>query len=118
MWKRNGMRRQSPRRIFEDEGWTLADPEGKEPSLVRAVYENEQFVPREDLKGLYRYANWLPIKRTLKRSYAPVTYRSKGLGDLLGLENLYITVSGYVPKHGVKMETCRRKHHLPFHTAD
>ena len=96
-------------RIFEDEGWTLADPEGKEPSLVRAVYENEQFVPREDLKGLYRYANWLPIKRTLKRSYAPVTYRSKGLGDLLGLENLYITVSGYVPKHGVKMETCSFK---------
>ena len=45
----------------------------------------------------------------MKRSYAPVTYRSKGLGDLLGLENLYITVSGYVPKHGVKMETCSFK---------
>ncbi|MGN1215804.1 MAG: cysteate synthase [Candidatus Cryptobacteroides sp.] len=96
-------------RVFEDEGWTLADPQGKEPSLVRAVYDNEKFIPRDDLKGLYRYANWLPIKRTLRRSYAPATYKSKGLAELLGMENLYITVSGYVPKHGVKMETCSFK---------
>lgn len=96
-------------RVFEEEGWTLNDPQAKEPSLVRAVYENEKFTPREDLKGLYRYAEWLPINRTLRRSCAPATYKSKGLAELLGMENLYITVSGYVPKHGVKMETCSFK---------
>lgn len=96
-------------RVFEDEGWTLNDPQAKEPSLVRAVYENEKFTPRDDLKGLYRYAEWLPINRTLRRSHAPATYKSKGLAELLGMENLYITVSGYVPKHGVKMETCSFK---------
>ncbi|MBQ0144453.1 MAG: cysteate synthase [Bacteroidales bacterium] len=96
-------------RVFEDEGWTLNDPQAKEPSLVRAIYENEKFTPREDLKGLYRYAEWLPINRTLRRSCAPATYKSKGLAELLGMENLYITVSGYVPKHGVKMETCSFK---------
>ena len=50
-------------RIFEDAGWTLADPESPTPSLVRAIYEEKRFNPREDLDGLYRYANWMPIQR-------------------------------------------------------
>lgn len=96
-------------RVFDDTGWLLADPEGKSPSLIRAVYENEKFTPRDDLKGLYRYAEWLPITRTLRRSHAPVTYKSKGLAEVLGMENLYLTVSGYVPKRGARMETCSFK---------
>ncbi len=96
-------------RLFEDRGWTLADPESKTASLVRAVYENKQFTPREDLPGLYRYAEWLPIKRILKKSCAPVTYHSKGLGKHLGLDNLYITFSGYNPKIGAEFQTCSFK---------
>ena len=96
-------------RIFEDRGWTLADPESASPSLVRAIYENKKFTPRNDLKGLYRYAEWMPIKRTLKHSCAPVTYHSKGLGKFLGLDNLYITFSGYNPKIGAKFKTCSFK---------
>ena len=68
-------------RVFEDRGWMLADPEASSPSLVRAVYENKKFTPRDDLKGLYRYAEWMPINRTLRHSCAPVTYHSKGLGE-------------------------------------
>ena len=96
-------------RIFEDRGWTLADPEATSPSLVRAVYENKKFTPRDDLKGLYRYAEWMPIQRTLRHSCAPVTYHSKGLGKFLGLDNLYITFSGYNPKIGAKFQTCSFK---------
>lgn len=96
-------------RIFEDRGWTLADPESHTPSLVRAVYENKKFTPRNDLKGLYRYAEWMPIQRTLRHSCAPVTYHSKGLGRFLGLDNLYITFSGYNPKIGAKFQTCSFK---------
>ena len=96
-------------RIFEDGEWTLADPQAPSPSLVRAVYENKQFTPREDLKGLYRYAEWLPIKRTLKKSHAPVTYKSKGLAKELGMSNLYITFSGFCPKIGAGMTTCSFK---------
>jgi len=96
-------------RIFEDEGWTLADPKSATPSLVRAEYANRYFHPREDLDGIYRYAEWLPIRRTLKRSCAPVTYKSKGLAGLLGLENLYITFSGYNPDLGAEMKTCSFK---------
>ena len=96
-------------RIFEDRGWMLADPEATSPSLVRAVYENKKFTPRDDLKGLYRYAEWMPVKRTLRHSCAPVTYHSKGLGKFLGLDNLYITFSGYNPKIGAKFQTCSFK---------
>ena len=90
---------------FEDLGWTLSDPAGKTPSLVRAVYENRKFTPRDDLDGIYRYAEWMPVSRVLRKSCAPVTYKSKGLAQFLGLENLYITFSGWNPRIGAKMRT-------------
>lgn len=96
-------------RRFEDEGWTLADSQCSCPSLVRAEYEKKQYDPRTDLDGFYRFADWLPIKRTLSGSCAPVTYKSKGLAEELGLEQLYITFSGYYPKIGAKMMTCSFK---------
>lgn len=96
-------------RIFEDAGWTISDPQCDRPSLVRAVYEKEKFEPLNSRRGLYRYANWLPVNHTLRRSHAPVTYKSKGLGKFLGMDNLYITFSGYNPKIGAKMQTCSFK---------
>lgn len=96
-------------REFEDKGWALADPEGSKPSLVRAIYENDHFEPREDLDGIYRYANWMPIKRTLRNSCAPITYKSNHLAHFLGLDNLYITFSGWNPKIGARMTTCSFK---------
>lgn len=96
-------------REFEDKGWTLADPEGGAPSLVRAVYENARFNPRDDFDGIYRYADWLPINRTLRKSCAPVTYKSRGLARHLGLDNLYITFSGWCPRIGAKFKTCSFK---------
>lgn len=94
---------------FEDKGWTLTDPEGRTPSLIRAVYENKAFTPRPELDGIYRYSDWMPVKRILKNSCAPVTYKSKGLGKYLGLDNLYITFSGWNPKIGAKFRTCSFK---------
>lgn len=94
---------------FEDKGWTLTDPEGKTPSLIRAVYQNKTFLPRPGLDGIYRYADWMPVKRTLKNSCAPVTYKSEGLGKHLGLDNLYITFSGWNPKIGARFRTCSFK---------
>lgn len=96
-------------RTFEDKGWTLADQESSTPSLVRAVYETKEYNPRADLDGFYRYADWLPVRRTLAGSCAPVTYKSEKLAAELGLNNLYITVSGYCPEKGARMETCSFK---------
>ncbi|MCF0176349.1 MAG: cysteate synthase, partial [Bacteroidales bacterium] len=95
--------------IFEDAGWSLADPHSEKPSLIRAEYETRKFEVRPELEGLYRYANWLPIKRTLKGSCAPVTYKSEKLAAHLGLSNLYITFSGYNPEIGARFETCSFK---------
>lgn len=96
-------------RVFEDKGWTLADPFATSPSLVRAVYAEKLFKPREELDGIYRYSNWLPVKRTLKNSHAPVTFRSQGLAAELGLDNLYLTFSGFFPEKGAGMATCSFK---------
>lgn len=94
---------------FNDCGWSLADPQCGCPSLVRAEYANKQFNPREDLDGLYRYADWLPVRRILKGSAAPVTYKSEALAAELGLNNLYITFSGWWPEKGARMSTCSFK---------
>jgi len=94
---------------FQDKGWTLTDPDSKKPSLVRAEYENKAFTPHPELDGIYRYADWMPIRRILKKSCAPVTYKSKGLGKYLGLDNLYITFSGWNPKIGANFRTCSFK---------
>ena len=96
-------------RTFPDKGWLLDAPEETEPTLIRAVYENRQLEVRDDLPGLYRYANWLPIKRILQGSSAPVTYRSEGLAGKLNLSDLWITFSGWWPEKGATMTTCSFK---------
>ena len=96
-------------REFEDSGWILDDAECKQPSLVRANYENKQLELKPDSYGLYKFCDWLPVKRILQGSSAPVTYKSEALAKHLGLTNLWITLSGYAPERGVKMTTCSFK---------
>ena len=96
-------------RSFEDKGWTLADPLGSSPSLVRAVYSEKQLRPNGRLKGIYRYACWLPVNHTLRKSRGPVTWKSEGLARELGLDNLYLTFTGYCPERGAEVETCSFK---------
>ncbi|MCD8072264.1 MAG: cysteate synthase [Alistipes sp.] len=94
---------------FPDQGWMLDDPGCTEPALVRAVYEHKQLEVGDDSLGLYKFARWLPVCRALNGSAPPVTYHSKGLGEYLGLKNLYITFSGWFPEKGAAMTTCSFK---------
>ena len=96
-------------REFDDSGWILDDAECKTPSLVRAQYEKKQIELKPDSYGLYKFCDWLPVKRMLKGSSAPVTYKSEALAKHLGLDNLWITLNGYCPEKGVKMSTCSFK---------
>ena len=96
-------------REFEDTGWVLEDGQSKSPSLIRAVYAKKQIEVRDDSYGMYKFADWLPIRRMLAGSSAPVTYKSKGLAEALGLKNLYITFNGYNPAIGARMTTCSFK---------
>jgi len=96
-------------REFDDAGWTLEDRQSKSPSLIRAVYAKKQIEVRGDEYGLYKFADWMPVRRMLAGSSAPVTYKSKGLAEALGLKNLYITFNGYNPAIGARMTTCSFK---------
>jgi cysteate synthase len=54
--------------------------------------------------------DWLPVQGIIAEAEgAPVTYKSRGLARELGLENLYISYSGYWPERGAKMPTCSFK---------
>ena len=95
--------------IFDDNGWMLDAPGEEKPALVRAIYEQKQLTLRDPENGLYIYADWLPIKRMLQGSCAPVTYKSEGLAGALGMSNLWITFSGYWPERNARMNTCTFK---------
>ena len=96
-------------KIFDDAGWTLDAPGETEPTLIRAIYEKKQLAVKDDSYGIYKFADWLPIGRTLKGSSAPVTCKSEGLATELGLKNLWITFSGYWPEKGANFKTCSFK---------
>ncbi len=96
-------------RIFDDKGWILDDPEGKAPSLVRAVFEQKQLHVGDDSLGLYKFADWMPIQRLLENPSCPITYKSEKLAKKLGLNSLYITFSGWWPERGARMTTCSFK---------
>ena len=96
-------------REFDDAGWALDDAECKSPSLVRANYSKKQLELKPDSYGLYKFCDWLPVKRILEGSSAPVTYKSEALAKYLGLSNLWITLNGYFPGRGAKMRTCSFK---------
>jgi len=94
---------------YEDSGWILEAPGEDKPTLIRAIYEKQQLKLKDDSYGIYKFADWLPVKKMLKDSVSPITYKSKGLAKKLGLSNLYITFSGYWPEKGIMMKTCSFK---------
>lgn len=90
---------------FIDNQWNLDCPNNDGAALIFANYEAKELRVREDLPGLYKYADWLPVERVLEGSAAPVTYKSEGLAASLGLSNLYVTFNGYWPEKGAEMKT-------------
>lgn len=96
-------------REFEDTGWTLSDPECDKPTLIRAIYDARHLKTENGERGIFKFADWLPIKRFLKNAPVTITYKSKSLAKHLGLSNLYIAFSGYWPEIGAEMDTCSFK---------
>ena len=96
-------------KTFEDKDWILEAPGEEKPSLLQTEYAQRQIRVKEPVYGLYRYSDWMPVKRMLKGSSAPVTYKSEGFAKVLGLSNLYITFSGWWPEKGAGMQTCSFK---------
>ena len=95
----------------------LSDPQCKTPSLIRAKYARRQLEVKPAEYGLYRFCDWMPVRRILKGSSAPVTYKSKGLAAHLGLENLWITFNGYYPAIGARCLPVRSRRPKPIRSA-
>lgn len=93
---------------FADEGWSLDCPTCATPSLIRTQYAKRQITLYND-NNLYRYRDWLPLRRELHCESMHATYKSIGLAKALGLQNLYITFNGYLPERGATMATCSFK---------
>jgi cysteate synthase len=90
---------------FDDGNWNLNCPKNNKPSLIRTVYAQKQLRIRNELPGLYCFADWLPINRILEGSGKPITYKSEGMAKTLGLKNLYINFNGYWPEKGAYIKT-------------
>jgi cysteate synthase len=89
---------------FADRNWELNCPHQHKPSLIRSIFDKKR-IELNNHPGLFQFSDWLPIERILEGSGAPITYKSKGLADHLGLTNLYVTFNGYWPEKGAFMQT-------------
>lgn len=90
---------------LSDETLLLRNPNATAPALLRTRYRQTRFVPGPADLGIYRFAEWLPVRRALEGSCSPVTYRSDALAHHLGLRRLFITFSGYWPERAARMLT-------------
>ncbi len=59
-------------------------------------------------EGIWRF-NWLPVHGRKQFAPGPVVYKSEGLSRRLGLDDLYISFSGYWPERGADIRTCTFK---------
>ncbi len=98
-------------KIFEDDRdvFSLDCMETHAPSLLRAVYSEKNFTVRPDFPGIFRYKDWLPVRRALESAGRPVVYQSEALADALGLKRLFIAFNGYWPEKQAALETCSFK---------
>lgn len=83
----------------------LENPRAPENGFLRAVYPARRINIGPETAGIYRFSDWLPLRRRLSGSSAPVSYQSEGLATHLGLPNLTITFSGYWPQRDAGMLT-------------
>lgn len=99
-----------------EEGFRLACGGDHGPALLRAEYSTKELTVHAEHPGIFRYSDWLPIRRIPQTASAPVVYQSTGLGHYLKLDNLFIAFNGYWPEKGANQETCSFKE-LEAHTV-
>ncbi|HUX51707.1 MAG TPA: cysteate synthase [Spirochaetia bacterium] len=80
-----------------------------EPSLLRSSYSRRTLTVRSAEQGLFRFADWLPVRRTSPNAPGPIVFRSLQLGARIGLDNLFIIFNGYWPERRAYMTTCSFK---------
>jgi cysteate synthase len=97
--------------VFEDlqDRFLLQCDEEHGPSLLRSEYDNKQLTIQQEHSGIFRYNQWLPIRRVVDTPVKPAVFKSDDLAQRIGLDNLWIAFNGYWPERGAAMETCSFK---------
>ena len=98
----------------EDDGMILDCDKDHAPALLRTEYDNRRFSPRSEWSGIFRYKDWLPVIQAPENAGRGTVYRSKGIGDALGLPNLWIAFNGYWPERGALLETATFKEYEAY----
>ncbi len=76
-------------------------------SLLMTRYRDREFITT-DRSGIWKF-RWLPVHKPGFDQPGPVAYRSEGLAEVLGLEDLWIVFNGYWPEKGAMISTCTFK---------
>jgi cysteate synthase len=93
----------------DDDGLIMDCSADHAPALLRTEYPESRFSPHLDRQGLFRYQKWLPVIRAQENVGRSAVYRSKALGNALGLPNLWIAFNGYWPERGALLDTATFK---------
>ncbi|WP_059006020.1 cysteate synthase [Streptomyces specialis] len=89
----------------DDDGLLLDCPGAHERALLQVEYRARRFTPDPARTGLFRYRDWLPVRREFPEAGGTVTYRSTGLAGSLRLRDLWIAFNGYWPERACALET-------------
>jgi len=95
--------------FYEDDSFRLKCDKNHKPSLLRTVYSNKKLTVRENQIGMFKFMDFLPVSRVLQNKGAPVTFKSKKLSKILGLNNLFIIFNGYWPEKKAMIYTASFK---------
>lgn len=88
---------------YEDDGLLLACPVPHTDALLKTVYPARGAAPGTG--GLFRYRDWLPVRRVLPGAGAAAVLPAGELGRRLGLTDLWFSFSGYWPEAGAGLAT-------------
>jgi len=77
-------------------------------SLLLTEYKEKKFLTNGPGEGIWKF-NWTPVHSPISKVPSPLVYRSEGLADALGLEELHIIFNGYWPEKGAMVESCTFK---------
>jgi len=94
---------------FTEDNHLLACDEEHKPSFLRTIYPQESFEIKEDNEGMFRFSQWLPLRKHIKNDGHPVALKSENLAAKLDLDDLWIVFSGYWPEQNADMRACTFK---------
>ena len=66
-------------KVFEDlqDRFLLQCDEDHGPSLLRSEYDNKQLTIQREHPGIFRYSQWLPIRRVVDTPVKPAVLKAK-----------------------------------------